>query len=65
MKTSVLLAVLLLTGCASVSTIMKHPNGQVFTCAASGFGILGVPTALMSRQTCVDDAKKLGFVEVL
>jgi len=50
-------------GCASVSTVMKHPDGRSVNCSASGFGIIGAPAALGMRADCIRKYKELGYIE--
>lgn len=52
---------LLMTGCASVSTPMKHSDGRVVNCSAAGIGVIGAPAALIMRESCVSDARAKGF----
>jgi hypothetical protein len=42
---------------------MRHADGRVINCQASGFGWIGAPAALLIRKECVDNAKAAGFVE--
>lgn len=53
-----------LVGCASVSTPMKHADGRVLNCSASGFGWIGAPAALIMRRNCVMEAEENGFSPV-
>ena len=48
-------------GCVSLSTPMKHTDGRITDCSATGFGWLGVPTALIMRENCVSNARTNGF----
>lgn len=59
-----LLAVLLLTACAAPSTLLVNSQGKVQRCAAYGAGWLGTPTAFKIHESCVDDMKKLGYMEL-
>ena len=54
----------LVAGCASVSTPMKHADGRAINCSASGFGWIGAPAALIMRENCVSDARAKGFVPI-
>lgn len=54
----------LVAGCASVSTHMKHADGRWINCSASGIGWIGAPAALIMRENCVSDARAKGFVPV-
>ena len=67
MKTNTIAAsilVLMISGCASVSTPMKHADGRVMNCSAAGFGIVGTPAALVMRENCVTNARENGFVPI-
>jgi hypothetical protein len=58
---SVLVSALLLTSCATPSTILQNNQGQMVTCSAAGFGILGTATALVAHGNCVDTYEAAGF----
>lgn len=56
---------LLLGACASVQTAMENPQThQRQDCSAWGFGVIGVPIALLSHYECVRNLKKAGYVEM-
>jgi hypothetical protein len=52
-----------LAACAAPSTLLQNDQGQVVTCSAAGFGILGTATALVAHGNCVDTYKSAGFHE--
>ena len=57
-----LFLVVMLSGCASVSTPMKSADGKVINCGASGFGLIGAPAAVIMKENCVSEAREKGFV---
>jgi len=59
----IMVSILLIVGCASVSTVLKHPDGRTITCSASGFGIIGSTTALGMRAECIRKYRELGYIE--
>lgn len=63
---AILMSVVLggITGCASVSTPMKHADGRVINCSATGIGWIGAPAALVMRENCVSNARASGFVPI-
>lgn len=54
----------LLSGCVTPSTILVNEDGKVVRCAAHGWGYVGAPMAQGIASSCVNDARKMGFVEV-
>jgi len=54
---------LLIGGCASISTQMVNDKGQVANCSASGWGWLGAPMAMASSQDCIAKYQAAGFHE--
>lgn len=48
-------------GCAAPSSSFQNANGQIFNCNASGFGILGTASALMSHSECERKAQEAGY----
>lgn len=59
-----LLLLLLLVGCASPSALLVANNGTVMRCNATGWGWMGVPVAYSALNSCVNDFKRLGYVEL-
>ena len=54
-----------LSGCTTPSTMLVNDQGQIMRCAASGWGWIGTPQALLIHQKCVDDLKSIGYVEMV
>jgi len=69
MKTTRICAQILLTfaliGCATYSTVMKHPEtGVVEICEADGDGIIPAAIAENHHNGCVQQLEKLGYQRV-
>ena len=65
MKLVLLLALLLLSSCATPSTMMVNPdNGEAANCATMGWGLLGAITASEAHRSCVEAMKSIGWVTV-
>ena len=61
----IITAIIFFTGCASNSQIlMNQDTSQSIRCASTGWGILGVMASSKSFNDCVDDYKKIGYVEI-
>lgn len=59
-----MLTLLLLTGCATRSTALRHSEtGELQNCQASGWGWLGAPAALIMHSNCMKRMKEAGYVE--
>ena len=52
-----------LIACATPSTLLITPDGQVHRCSAYGTGAVGVSMASSIHNSCVNDFKKMGAVE--
>jgi len=59
-----LLALPLLSGCASYSAMFVNANGQVERCAATGGGGLGIAMAADAVNDCVKNMHAAGFLEL-
>ncbi len=61
---ALLLALLLLSSCATPTVMMVHPStGQTVMCRSAGIGIIPAVTAEISVHKCVDQARSAGFVK--
>lgn len=62
MKKLIIIAVVLISGCAAMSTTYHHPvTKQEFKCESMGFGWLGAPLAIISQIECKDKMEKAGW----
>lgn len=70
MKKTVILLLSLVTllafisGCSTPSTMLINQEGQLYRCAANGWGYIGAPMAKSIHRGCVDDMKRVGYVEI-
>lgn len=63
--TLLLILLILLAGCATPNTMMVHSTtGEYRNCAASGWGYIGAPIAMMTHDSCVDSLRSIGFIKV-
>ena len=63
MKTLLLLTTLLLSSCAAPNTIMVNPNDQSWnSCSTWGFGLMGLMTAVIAHDNCVESLRQIGYV---
>ena len=54
-----------LAGCMiSPSTLLVNEEGNVQRCSAYGYGLDGAPMAQQIHDSCVNDFRKLGYVEL-
>ena len=58
-----------LPGCVSLKTDMINADGTIRNCEASGGGlglgaVIGVGSAMISRELCVDSYEESGFIEL-
>ncbi len=61
---ALLLALVLLSSCATPTVMMVHPgSGQTVMCRSAGIGIIPAVTAEISVHKCVDQARAAGFVK--
>ncbi len=59
-----LLALMLLSSCATPTVMMVHPGtGQTVMCRSAGIGLIPAVTAEISVHKCVDQARSAGFVK--
>jgi S1-C subfamily serine protease len=54
-------AVGLLAGCVSASTMMVNQEGKWVRCSATGAGWLGAPIAAVNHSRCIEDLQKIGY----
>src|ERR1039457_5607828 len=59
-----LLALLLISGCATSSKMLVSPNGKAVRCHSAGMGAVGAATSAMAFSKCVDDYTALGYVDI-
>ncbi|MHB1656036.1 MAG: PDZ domain-containing protein [Burkholderiales bacterium] len=53
-----------ISGCSTPSTMLINQQGQLYRCAANGWGYVGAPMADSIHRGCVNDMKKVGYVEI-
>jgi hypothetical protein len=59
----VLILLLILSSCATPSTMMVNPGtGQVVNCATMGWGVLGSMAASEGHRNCVEAMRTVGWV---
>ena len=61
---SLTLVIAVISGCSTPSTMLINQEGQLYRCASSGWGYVGAPMANSINRSCVDDLKKVGYVEI-
>ena len=59
----VLIASILVIGCASYSKVLVNDEGRAVKCSAMGFGIIGSISATALYNDCVEKYKEQGFKE--
>jgi hypothetical protein len=50
-----------LSGCVSDTAQLRNAQGQVVTCANSGWGYIGAPYAAAHQHRCIKQAEDAGF----
>ena len=53
-----------IVGCTTPSTMLLNQEGQLYRCEAHGWGYVGAPMADSVHRGCVEDMKKVGYVEI-
>ena len=54
----------LMSSCATPSTLLVNEDGKVVRCAAHGYGNIGAPMAQNIASSCVSDARKMRYVDL-
>lgn len=65
MRSTMILCVLLLSGCVTEKAVLVNSDGKVVRCEHSGWGWVGAPVAMHEQTKCVKAAKEAGYVEPL
>jgi len=61
---ALLLALVLLTSCATPTVLMVHPgSGETVLCRSAAIGIFTSMVAEISVHKCVDQARTAGFIK--
>ncbi len=60
----VLFVIVLLAGCVSQSQILMNNQGQGVRCPSSGYGLAGMMVSSKNQNNCVEDYKRMGYVEI-
>lgn len=58
------IAALLLAGCATPSTTLVNQDLRTVRCSATGRGHSGTPSVLANRDRCVREFKSMGYLEL-
>jgi uncharacterized lipoprotein YajG len=61
---TVLVAIVLLTGCTSYKTALINKDGAITHCNQSGFGVISGPIASSQHNDCVNNAHAQGYAEI-
>ncbi len=59
-KLILIAAALILTACATPSTLFMTPEGKIVQCSAHGWGYVGAPMANQIHGHCVSEMRTLG-----
>ena len=64
MKRIAILPLLFLSACVSMQQILVDPSGHLMTCQAYGEGMIGATHATEIQNTCLDQARAAGYMEI-